>query len=105
MNPETYGFLNIYYGSTSGNSKRIATDFKEEARKTGFLPILCNLGDFTPERFLSHRLIVLFISTYGQGGPTEDAEPFLRWLTDLNKEGKPLQQMGFVIFGLGNSTF
>lgn len=105
MNQETYGFLNIYYGSTSGNSKSIASDFKEEATNKGFLPILCNLGDFSPQRFLSSRLVILFLSTYGSGGPTEDAEPFLKWLESLNKEGRPFQQMGFIIFGLGNSNF
>lgn len=69
------------------------------------MPLLCNLGDFTPERFFSNRLVILFVSTYGQGGPTEDAENFLKCLESLNAEGKPLQQMRFVIFGLGNSTF
>lgn len=49
--------------------------------------------------------MVMFVSTYGQGGPTEDSENFLEWLETLAKEGKPLQQMAFVIFGLGNSTF
>lgn len=105
MTQSTYGFLNIYYGTTSGNSKKMAEDFKDEAKSKGFLPLVSNLGDFTPERLFSNRLVVFFVSTYGQGGPTEDAEKFLECLQSLNVEGKPLQQMRFVILGLGNSTF
>ena len=29
MDQSTYGFINIYYGTTSGNSKKMAEDFKD----------------------------------------------------------------------------
>lgn len=83
----------------------MANDFKDYATTQGFLPIICNLGDFTPERFLTHKLAFFFISTYGQGGPTEDAEKFIKYLESFDARQKPLQAMKMVIFGLGNSSF
>ena len=105
MDRQTYGFINIYYGTTSGNSRKLAHDFREEARAQGFLPILCNLGDFNYQQFLCNRLCVFFLSTYGQGGPTEDSSRFLEWLESLVILEKPLEHMNFVVFGLGNSNF
>lgn len=77
---ETYGLLDIYYGTTSGNSRRLAHEFSIEAKKYGFLPRVTCLGDFSPEQFKSSRLTFMFLSTYGTGGPTEDSERFFEWI-------------------------
>jgi NADPH-ferrihemoprotein reductase len=70
---DTFGIMDIYYGSTSGNSKRLAYDFSVEAKSKGFLPRVICLGDFQPDQLMTSKLMFMFLSTYGTGGPTEDS--------------------------------
>lgn len=103
---ETYGSIDIYYGTTSGNSKRLAFDFSIEAKQHGFLPRVIGLGDFEPQQFISSRVNFFFLSTYGTGGPTEDSERFYAWIEELAARKEPiLKHKKYVMFGLGNSNF
>lgn len=47
---------------------------------------------------------IFVVSTYGVGGPTNDAKKFAAWFENLS-ENNQLSDMSFTVFALGNSTF
>ena len=46
---QTRGQMTILYGSTQGNSAKLAMGFLAEAQNKGFTARVQNLGDFPPE--------------------------------------------------------
>ena len=38
------------------------------------------LEDFDPTFFTKHKVIIMIVATYGEGGPTANAEKFHRWM-------------------------
>jgi NADPH-ferrihemoprotein reductase len=46
-------------------------------------------------------LVVLFCSTYGDGGPTADSEPFYEWVM----AEQSLTNVRYTVFALGNRTY
>ena len=88
---ETRGLLYIYYGTMTGTSCKFAYNLYQEAKeKYLFVPYVINLSDFDPDEFLRLKLIpiVFILSTYGSGGPTEDAEKFFDWLKSLKNKNE-----------------
>jgi NADPH-ferrihemoprotein reductase len=103
---ETYGLINIYYGTTGGNSRQLAFEFGSDAKKYGFLPKVMSMGDFDPDEFMTAKFCAMFLSTYGVGGPTEDSERFYQWIEDFASKKQPLlKNLNYLLFGLGNSDF
>jgi NADPH-ferrihemoprotein reductase len=54
-------------------------------------------------------IVSFFMSTYGEGEPTDNAVDFWEWIqncveNDVN-EDKPLKDLSYVLFGLGNKTY
>lgn len=45
------------------------------------------------------------MATYGEGEPTDNAQPFYEWLKDSSHHKDILQGLQFTVFGLGNKTY
>ncbi|KAL4465858.1 hypothetical protein ABPG74_004095 [Tetrahymena malaccensis] len=101
---ETRGTLNVVYGTTGGNSARLAANLIAEAKKHKYQPKLIHLGDFDATNFTNMDRAIFVISTYGVGGPTSDAQVFYEWISQ-QEDPKLLSHMKYTVFGLGNSTF
>ncbi|EGR31364.1 nadph-cytochrome p450 reductase, putative, partial [Ichthyophthirius multifiliis] len=101
---KTRGLLTIYYGTRSGTSQRFAYDILLEAEKNHYQANLINLSEFEPNQFISSKYCIFLLSTYGKGGPTNDAAKFFDWLNN-QKDTKLLSDMKYTIFGLGNSSY
>lgn len=93
------------YGTTGGNSGRLAANLLAEARTHNYAGKLIHLGDFESNSFLSMKRAIFVVSTYGVGGPTIDARPFYEWLEPLDEDSDLLAHLSYTVFGLGNSTF
>jgi len=59
------GIMNIFYGTTSGNSSQCAFNLAHEAREKGFHPRVIHLGDFDPEVLKGSKLAIFTVATYG----------------------------------------
>lgn len=53
----------------------------------------------------SSVLIVFVLSTYGEGGPPDNGIAFLSALHELRGQGRKLNNIRYVMFGLGNSNY
>ena len=95
--------LFIYYGSQSGNSENFANKLLEEdQRKYKFKVTLKGLEDFNADDIQEQKLIIFVVSTYEDGGPTDNAKQFYKWLTETKAN---LSDLKFAIFGCGDSNY
>jgi len=93
----------IYFGSQTGNAKRFAKELLKDAReKYEFEATLAGLERFDTNILLHQKLALFVVSTHGEGGPTENAQLFYKWLI---KDKDKLENLRFAIFGCGDSSF
>ena len=98
--------LHIYFGSQTGNAAEFAKLLGEEASSHGIKANVVDLRGFDPATLAKQRLVVFVVSTYGKGGPTDNAKQFYAWLTG-DKDLKPdfLAQTKFAVFGCGDKSY
>ncbi|CAD8136256.1 unnamed protein product [Paramecium pentaurelia] len=101
---ETRGLIYIYYGTTTGNSSRLAFQFASEVRNLKFIPKIINLSEYNPKELISQKLNVFFVSTYGMGSCTADTENFDQWLFSEERNKNEFQGMNYMIFALGSTN-
>ncbi|MCP1727794.1 sulfite reductase (NADPH) flavoprotein alpha-component [Natronospira proteinivora] len=95
--------LNIWYGSETGNARRVAEGLAEQARSQGLAVKLASLADVRPQQLRKQELLTLVVSTHGEGDPPEDAEALHDY---LNSDKAPkLEQLSYAVFALGDSSY
>jgi len=94
----------IYFGSQSGTAESFAEEVSEEATGHGMLCDVMDLQNFTPEKFASHKIVVLVVATYGEGEPTDNATDFNSWASDPRRDGA-LKGQRFCVMGLGDRNY
>lgn len=105
----------IFYGSQTGTAEDYAARLAKEGKaKFGLETMVADLEDFDYENldaFPEEYLAMFVLATYGEGEPTDNAVNFYQFITEnpkdslsLSKE-PPLDNLNYVAFGLGNSTY
>lgn len=93
----------IVYGSQTGNAKRAAEALHAQLEAAG-LPVRLLRADAYPTRELtSESLLLVVISTQGEGDPPDDAIGFTEFL--LGKRAPKLPQLKYAVLGLGDSSY
>lgn len=93
--------LSVYYGSGSGNAQRLAESFAEELTERGHEIKLANLKDVEPVHLHEDRFVLFIVSTWGEGEPPPDAQPFCQAFTkDHNLTG-----LHYAVVALGDACF
>ena len=98
----------IIYGSETGNSKNFAEELsKEYLEKYKIKNIVKNASEINSiEEFNEYNLIVLFLSTFGNGDPTTDSVEFTNMIKDDNFWKKLTNdKLYYCIFGCGSSSY
>lgn len=97
------GRVAILFGSQTGTAEGFAEVLKKEGRKHGFAAHALDLEEYDAAELLATEACVIFVlATYGEGDPTDNAVPFIKWLNDADSE---LNSVGFTVFGLGNRQY
>jgi NADPH-ferrihemoprotein reductase len=99
--------LVVFWGSQSGTAETLANQLARGLHLRFGLDVLtADLSDYDPasiSNIPSTKLAIFVVSTYGEGGPSDNATEFWEWLGgDRNRH---LSQLKFMAFGLGNSNY
>ncbi|KAH6614199.1 NADPH-cytochrome P450 reductase [Boeremia exigua] len=107
----------VFYGSQTGTAEDYASRISKEGHsRFGLKTMVADLEDYDFENldtFPDDKLAVFVLATYGEGEPTDNAVEFYEFIgsEDINfSEGggaddKPLANLKYVTFGLGNNTY
>lgn len=99
------GRVAILFGSQTGTAEGFADVLKKEGRKHGFAAHAIDLEEYDAAEKLAREKCVIFVmATYGEGDPTDNAVPFIKWIKDAEEE-KTFDGVGFTVFGLGNRQY
>jgi len=103
--------IKIIYGTLTGKSKLFAEKFSKECVLHKISSEVINIKDYDPEENLNKEssIVVVFISTYEDGTPPEDAKWFYQWIMDAKDDFRldrdHLKNLKFSIVGLGSSYY
>lgn len=95
--------LSVVYGSQTGNAKRLAEQFAQKAEAAGLQVRLLRADQYPTRELKSERLLVVVISTQGDGEPPDDARGFVDFI--LGKRAPELTELKFGVLGLGDSSY
>lgn len=107
----------LFYGSQTGTAEDYAQRLaKEGASRFGLKTMTADLEDYdfdTLDKFPEDKVAFFVMATYGEGEPTDNAVEFFDFIGNDDSsfsEGasaadKPLANMKYVTFGLGNNTY
>jgi sulfite reductase (NADPH) flavoprotein alpha-component len=100
---ESQGRLAVIYGSQTGNGKRIAERLGRAAEAAGLAVRVYASRDYPTRDLAKERLLVVVMSTHGDGDPPDDARGFIEYLA--SKRAPKLDQLGYSVLALGDSSY
>ncbi len=95
--------LTILYATQGGNARGVAESLAESASARGLAPRLVSADQYRPRDLAKERLLVVVISTQGEGEPPESAHELFKYLK--GKTSQRLDQLHYAVFGLGDSSY
>jgi len=107
----------VFYGSQTGTAEDYASRLSKEASsRFGLKTMVADLEDYdyaNLDTFPEDKVAMFVLATYGEGEPTDNAVDFYEFITGQDvsfsnggsSDDKPLSNLKFVAFGLGNNTY
>lgn len=92
----------IVYGTETGNSKKVATDFSNRLKKQGVQAKLKSLDQYRVADLAKESYMIVVISTQGDGEPPAAAKKFYDY---LHQNSLNLNQLKFGVLALGDSAY
>lgn len=93
----------VLYGSDTGTTEQLANNFYEECKQRGVNVTLSSCDDYETEELVNEPLIVLLVSTCGQGELPPNCRNFYKYLQGLSPD--TLKNTKYAVFGLGDSNY
>ncbi|RXK83028.1 diflavin oxidoreductase [Filimonas effusa] len=94
--------ITLTYGTETGNSKKLATQFAAVAKKKGIAVKLSGLDQYRLTDLAKEEYLFTVLSTQGDGEPPATAKKFYDHLFEQAPE---LKQLKFGILGLGDTSY
>lgn len=79
---------------------------KEIKQRYGKVALVADLSDYESDsvaRIPESKMAFFIMSTFGEGDPSDNVHDFWSWID--TKRGKPLKNLRYMAFGLGNSNY
>ena len=94
--------ISLLFGTETGNSKSLATQFAAEAKKHGIVTKLAALDQYRLTDLPKEENLFLIVSTHGEGEPPEAAKKFY---DHIHSSPVLLSKTKFGILGLGDTAY
>ncbi|HEY4338092.1 MAG TPA: flavodoxin domain-containing protein [Puia sp.] len=94
--------ITIAYGTETGNSKRLATDFAARAKKKGIQAKLVGLETYRLGDLAKEEFFFTVISTQGDGEPPLAAKKFY---DHIYQDGLKLDRLKYGVLALGDTSY
>ncbi len=93
----------VLYGSQSGTAEGLAKKLVKELKAKGHTATLSSLEGYVPAELAGQKYAVLIVSTYGDGDPPDNVQPFYQ---ELCLQHLPyLQNLSYAVLALGDSHY
>src|SRR5688500_1751628 len=96
------GKITIVYGTETGNSKKVATDFAAKAKKSSINAKVVSLDQYRLTDLPKEEYLLAVISTQGEGEPPAAAKKFY---DHIHQNGFQLDKLKFGVFALGDLSY
>ena len=94
--------ISILFGTETGNSKKVATEFAAQAKKSGINVKLSSVDQYRITDLVKEEYVFLVISTQGDGEPPVTAKKFYDY---IHEQPLTLDKMKFSVLALGDSSY
>ena len=94
--------ITIAYGTETGNSKKLATDFAAKAKKIGINAKLVSLDQYRLNDLPKEEYFLTIISTHGEGEPPAAAKKFYDHVIN---NGFKVDKMKYGVLALGDTSY
>ncbi|NNF15853.1 MAG: assimilatory sulfite reductase (NADPH) flavoprotein subunit [Gammaproteobacteria bacterium] len=95
--------ITVLYGSQTGNGRNVATRIAASLKQGGAVVQMISMLDYRVQKLKNEQILLLVISTHGEGEPPDDAEDFVEFL--LGKRAPRLPDLQFSVLALGDSSY
>lgn len=95
--------ITILSASQTGNARRMAEQLRDELTSAGQRVELKAAGEYKFKQIAQETMLLLVVSTQGEGEPPEEAIAFYKFL--FSKKAPDLSKTSFAVFGLGDSSY
>ena len=95
--------VTILFGSQTGNAQRLAGDMKKRLDETGFKVTLSCMSEFRTNNLKKVKLLLIVVSTYGEGDPPDKAALFYEFVH--GKRVPRLEGVRFSVLSLGDQLY
>ncbi|MBA3674617.1 MAG: flavodoxin domain-containing protein [Chitinophagaceae bacterium] len=94
--------ITITYGTETGNSKKLATEFAAKAKKQGIHAKVQSMDQYRPNDLAKEEYFFAVISTHGDGEPPAAAKKFY---DHVHQNGFNLDKLKYSVLALGDTSY
>ena len=95
--------ITLVSASQTGNARRLAEQLRDDLLAAQLQVNLINAGDYKFKQIAAEKIVIVIASTQGEGEAPEEAVAFYKYLH--SKKAPSLPDVGFAVFGLGDSSY
>ncbi|HJZ41851.1 MAG TPA: assimilatory sulfite reductase (NADPH) flavoprotein subunit [Bacteroidales bacterium] len=95
--------ITVLFGTHTGNSRKIAVKLHQQLEEAGHAARITDIADFKGRDIKSEKVLLLIISTHGEGQPPLAAEDFYEYLH--SNRPPALSDLSYAILGLGDKSY
>ena len=96
-------YLDILFGTQTGNAESVADDAAALARTKGFTPRLAEMDDVSMEQLATMQNLIVVVSTYGEGEMPDNAHIF--WDALSASTAPRLENLTYGVLALGDTSY
>jgi sulfite reductase (NADPH) flavoprotein alpha-component len=100
--PATYA-ATVLYGSQTGHAEHLPTELAARLNESRVQTRLCSASAYPKRELKDERLLLVIISTHGDGDPPDNARDLLEFLS--SRRAPHLESLQYAVLALGDSSY